>query len=236
MKKTLVLAFAALIAVTSCKKEDEAVFDSLGTYVSAATATFSPATMYTSFHTTTSKDSILAVVKASDSLFTFTGTALVRVPYTITFENAGSAVLTLSNRPHAATVARTGDDLLISYTDSIKIPILPPGTSYVFKMPTPESLFDSIAALTAYSTGVIGLKDTVAAFSVHMKVDNGKLYFPLLNTFNQMVKRDVLGTTVSVMTSTGKSAGVEFNTAAVKPLESGHIVIIQSGRVEMVKQ
>lgn len=238
MKKTLAMAMLALVAVTACTKEEAATtVDMQGTYQTVTTAFYNPATMYTSFHTTTNKDSIENVAKKyHDSMFVFTATAAYRFPYKVKFEGDTKAQLTLFNKVVDATVTRSDNDLLFSYQDTVKVPIVTPGTAYVYKLFTPEMLFDSIAKQTLVTGTITGLKDSIVGLTFRLKAENGKLYLPLLTTCNQMTKRDNTGTVMFTSISSGKLYGVEFNNAAIKPLESEHIVILQSGRVEMVKQ
>lgn len=238
MKNTLIFTALALIAATACKKEEAIeTLDTQGTYQTVTTASYSPATMYTSYHTTTNKDSIEDVAKAyHDSIFVYTSNAAYRFPYKVKFESDTKAQLTLFNKVVNATVTRSDNDLLFSYQDTVKVPIVTPGTSYVYKVFTPEMLFDSIAKQTLTIGSVTGLKDSIVGLNLRLTTNNGKLYLPLLITLNQIVRRDNTGTPVVSSTSSSKLYGVVFNAAAIRPLESGHIVILQAGRVEMVKQ
>ncbi|MDR6337289.1 hypothetical protein HNQ91_000311 [Filimonas zeae] len=236
MKKTMVGMVAMVIAFTSCQK-DKDVQGISNSYTSSSTAVYSAPVMYTSAGTVTQTDSIAAVVKAYDpDLFVYKASGgAVDPAVQISFETDNRGAITLFNKPHSAVITRTAHGrVTFTYMDTIKIPVSSGTTPQPLVFISAESFFDSLWMNYTSMPGTIGLKDTACAFDVHFKEEGGKLYLPFVNAFNLAVKKDATGTVISSDAAFLKRYIATFDNTAIKPLQPGHTVIIQTGTVQMM--
>lgn len=238
MKKTMVWLATAIMATASCSK-DKDVQGTGNTYRSAATAFYTAPVMYTASGAITQTDSIAAAVKAHDAdLFVYKATGDAVAPSVqINFETDNKGTITLFNQQHNAVITRTAHGrVTFTYVDTIKVPVSSGPGSQPLVFISAESFFDSLWMNYSYMAGTAGMKDTACAFEVHFKEEGGKLYLPFVNAFNSAVKKDAGGVVISSEAAALKRYVATFDNAAIKPLQPGHTVIIQTGTVQMIRQ
>lgn len=239
MKKTMVWMAAALMAFTSCQKDKDVQGTANNTYISSATAVYSAPVMYTSAGKVTQTDSIAAMVNPHDpDLFVYQASGgAVDPAVQISFGADNSGTITLFNKLHDAVITRTANGrITFTYKDTIKIPVSSGTAIQPLVFISAESFFDSLWMNYSGLSGTISMKDTAVAFDVHFKEEGGKLYLPFVNAFNSMVKGGPRDPAMSSEVVALKRYVATFDNTAIKPLQPGHTVIIQTGTVQMMKR
>jgi len=229
---------AVLLLAASCEK-DKDIQGTGNTWSSASTAFYNAPVMYTPAGSVTQTDSIAAVIKSYDpDLFVYNATGPAIDPaVSISFDTESKGSITLFNKLHDAVITRSAHGrLTFTYTDTVKIPVSSGPATQPLVFLSAESFFDSLWINYSYMAGSLGMKDTACSFDVHFQEEGGKLYLPFVNAFNRAEKKDASGVVISSDAASLKRYVATFDNTAIKPLQPGHTVIIQTGRVQMMQR
>ncbi|BAV04604.1 hypothetical protein SAMN05421788_111198 [Filimonas lacunae] len=241
MKTTIgIISLCIALGALSCKKESsETTLETnyTGVYKTSATVTFNAPTLYTSGHTTNSKDSILSLMtNARDSAMFIFGTPKDSLyPLTLKLDmDADTAFIAYTVANYKANVQNVNsNEISLLGTDSV---VNSYALSYSYNALTDslcDALLDSSELNRHYNISDKRYKVYTAHFTI--KKENGKLYIPITYVYVKVPLLLPSGYLSSFATSWTR-LWTEFNTKGIQQLPINSSVVVQTGKVELIKQ